>query len=107
MARKAPKGDQPRSVTEDAVTVYTYPARRKNNPPAGIEAHGSFQEAQRIRHEYNPHLAPVLRSSPETATTDGLPNRLRKALHGTLSKDEVKLPANLLDIPGEATDDKN
>jgi adenine-specific DNA-methyltransferase len=96
MARKAPKADHPQSVTEDAVTVYTYPARRKNNPPAGIEAHGSFQEAQRIRHEYNPHLAPVLRSSPEAATTDALPELLRKALHGPLSKNEVELLAYAL-----------
>jgi len=38
---------------------HTYPARRKNNPPAGLEAHGVLQEARRIRYEYNPHLPPL------------------------------------------------
>jgi adenine-specific DNA-methyltransferase len=91
MARKPAKTEDARVSAEDAVSVYTYPAKRKNNPPAGIEAQGHLQEAQRIRFAYNPHLPPVLRSSPDATGTDALPEMLQKALHGPLNRDDVQL----------------
>jgi hypothetical protein len=32
----------PKQTTDEAVTAYKYAARRKNIPPAGLEAHGSL-----------------------------------------------------------------
>jgi hypothetical protein len=70
MARKpAGAGNEPGDA-DKAVTAYTYPARRKHIPPAGLEAHGYIEEARRILYEYNPHLPPVLRSSPDAAAAD-------------------------------------
>ena len=50
--------------TGDPIASYKHPAKRKNIPPAGLEAQGVLQDAPKIRHEYNPHLPPVLRSAP-------------------------------------------
>ncbi len=96
MGRSSAKSGGARDGSEAAAAAYTYPAKRKNNPPAGLEAHGQLQEAPRIRHEYNPHLPPVLRSSPDGAGADALPELLEKALQGPLSRDEVKLLAAAL-----------
>ena len=48
-----------------AVTSIQYAAKRKNIPPAGLEAHGVVRERPKVRYEFNPHLPPVLRSSPD------------------------------------------
>ncbi|HYA42448.1 MAG TPA: site-specific DNA-methyltransferase [Syntrophobacteraceae bacterium] len=78
------------------VSAYKYPAKRKNIPPAGLEAHGLLEEAQRISYEYNPHLPPVLRSSPDAAKTDKLPDLIQKATERPLTSDEAKLLADAL-----------
>ena len=80
----------------DGVTSITYPAKRKNIPPAGLEAHGVVREAPAVRYAFNPHLPPVLRSSPEPGTTDRLPELLATAQQRKLSGDEVDLLADAL-----------
>lgn len=71
-------------------------ARRKNIPPAGIEAQGRVQEAPRVRHEYNPHLPPRLRFSNDPAQADRLPLLLRTARERALSADEAQELADAL-----------
>ena len=72
-----------------AVTSITYPARRKNLPPAGIEAHGVVREAPAVRYAFNPHLPPVLRASPEPAKADRLPELLTAARQRALTEEEA------------------
>jgi adenine-specific DNA-methyltransferase len=88
--KKAVKGG------EGKVSAYKYPAKRKNIPPAGLEAHGLLEEARRIRYEYNPHLPPVLRSSPDAARADKLPELIQKATERPLTTNEAKLLADAL-----------
>ncbi|MHC1724969.1 MAG: site-specific DNA-methyltransferase [Syntrophobacteraceae bacterium] len=95
MARQNRRNNSP-LVNEEAATVYKHTAKRKNIPPAGLEPHGYLAEAQKIIYEYNPHLPPVLRISPEAAKTDALPELLQTALQRPLSLDEVKLIAEAL-----------
>lgn len=54
----------------DAISSIKYPAKRKNIPPAGLEAQGRIQESPRVRHEYNPHLPPQLRSAADATAAD-------------------------------------
>ena len=75
MARKktnGPNGTKP--AASDSIASLKYPAKRKNIPPAGLEAQGTIQEAPKLRFEYNPHLPPVLRSATEAAEADQLPD---------------------------------
>jgi adenine-specific DNA-methyltransferase len=80
----------------DAIQAVKHRARRKNIPPAGIEAQGRVEEAPKLRHHYNPHLSPVLRSSPQPADTDRLPELLQTARQRALSDDEAQLLAAAL-----------
>ncbi len=89
-------GTGPTSDIKEKVIVYKYPSKRKNIPPAGLEAQGVIEEAQRIRYEYNPHLPPVLRSSPDAAGTDKLPELIRQAMLRPLTPDEAQLLADAL-----------
>ena len=57
----------------DSIASIKYPAKRKNIPPAGLEAQGVLKDAPKIRYEYNPHLPPVLRSA--TDATGAFPRR--------------------------------
>ena len=63
--RKKAAGDA--NVSGTAVTSIKYPAKRKNIPPAGLEAHGVVRDAPSVQYAFNPHLPPVLRSSPDPA----------------------------------------
>ena len=74
------------STTTETVTSYKYSSKRKNIPPAGLEAHGLIREVPRIRYEYNPHLPPILRSSPDAGKADHLLSLLRNALLRTLGQ---------------------
>ena len=56
--------------TSDAIASIKHPAKRKNLPPSGLEAHGVIQDTPRLRYEYNPHLPPALRSAPEATEAD-------------------------------------
>ena len=56
--------------TGNTIASVKYPAKRKNIPPAGLEAQGRIQETPKLRYEYNPHLPPVLRSATDAAEAD-------------------------------------
>lgn len=80
----------------DAISSIKYPAKRKNIPPAGLEAQGRIQEAPRVRYEYNPHLPPQLRSATDATAADKLPELLAIARQRALSADEAKILADAL-----------
>lgn len=80
----------------DAISSIKYPAKRKNIPPAGLEAQGRIQEAPRVRYEYNPHLPPQLRSATDATAADRLPELLAIARQRALSADEAKILADAL-----------
>ena len=63
----------------DSIQTVKHRARRKNIPPAGIEAQGRVEESPKVRHHYNPHLPPVLRFSRDPAAADRLPELLQTA----------------------------
>ena len=71
------------------VATIKYSAKRKNIPPAGLEAQGEIRETPTFRHQYNPHLPPVLRSAADAAATDALPELLHEATRRPLSETEV------------------
>lgn len=96
MTRKKKTNSTGPEHASDAIASIQYSAKRKNIPPAGLEAHGILQEAQPIRYEYNPHLPPVLRSSRKPGEADKLPELLAMARQRALSAEEVKLLADAL-----------
>ena len=79
-----------------AVASIQYSAKRKNIPPAGIEAHGVVRETPPVRYAHNPHLPPVLRSSPEPVKADRLPELLATARERALTPEEADLLADAL-----------
>ncbi|AWO87812.1 MULTISPECIES: site-specific DNA-methyltransferase [Bradyrhizobium] len=95
----APK-KKPEAVTKpkagEAVASLKYSAKRKNIPPAGLEAQGVLTKEPRIRYEYNPHLPTVLRSAVNAAEVDNLPELLATARRRALSAEEANLLANAL-----------
>ena len=95
MARKKNTGIASKGGGPD-VTSIQYAAKRKNIPPAGLEAQGRVREVPKIRYEFNPHLPPVLRSSAEAADTDHLPALLSEARRRALSADEAEVLAEAL-----------
>ncbi len=72
-------------------------ATRKNNPPAKIAAEGTVPVLPKIRYEYSPRLAPVLRFDP-TGGPDALPELLQKAQRGAIAPEEARLLADALRI---------
>jgi adenine-specific DNA-methyltransferase len=96
MPRKKKTDSAASANTGDSVTSIKYPAKRKNIPPAGLEAQGVLQEAPKIRYEYNPHLPPVLRSATDTTEADKLPELLATARQRALSAAEAKVLADAL-----------
>ena len=96
MPRKKKPGTIRANETAGTVTSITYPAKRKNIPPAGIEAQGVVRETSAVRYGFNPHLPPVLRSSPEPARTDQLPDLLATARQRPLTAEETELLADAL-----------
>jgi adenine-specific DNA-methyltransferase len=95
MPRK-PKTNPAALNSGDAIASIKYPAKRKNIPPAGLEAQGVLQEAPRIRYEYNPHLPPSLRSATDAAEADKLPELLAIARKRALTDEEAKVLADAL-----------
>ena len=87
--RRKPGAGRTRDSASGAVTSLTYPATRKNLPPAGIEAHGVVREAPAVRYAFNPHLPPALRSSPEPGKADRLPELLAAARQRALTVEEA------------------
>jgi adenine-specific DNA-methyltransferase len=96
MSRKKKTEAATPKITSDAIASIKYPAKRKNIPPAGLEAQGVLQESPRIRYEYNPHLPPILRSATEATEADKLPELLAIARRRALSTEEANLLANAL-----------
>jgi adenine-specific DNA-methyltransferase len=84
------------SSAGDVITSIKYPAKRKNIPPAGLEAQGVVREAPRIRYEYNPHLPTMLRSATNAKEEDKLPELLATARQRALSAEEAKVLADAL-----------
>ena len=95
MPRTRRNGDDKRDLDSKVASI-KYSATRKNIPPAGLEAQGEVRDTAAIRYEYNPHLPPVLRSSPDAETADSLPELLSKATRATLSESEAAVLAKAL-----------
>ncbi len=96
MPKASKKANKANVTTDSAVTAIKHTAKRKNIPPAGLEAQGRIQEAPKIRYEYNPHLPPVLRSAADAIGADRLPELLATARQRALSADEANLLAEAL-----------
>ena len=79
-----------------AVQAIHHRAKRKNIPPAGLEAQGRVEETPKVRLAYNPHLPPVLRVSSDPAAADRLPQLLATARERALSADEAAVLAAAL-----------
>jgi hypothetical protein len=78
------------------VASYKYPSKRKNIPPAGLAAQGTLQDAPKLRYEYNPHLPPTLRSAPDAAEADRLPEYLEVSRKRALTDSEARTLATAL-----------
>ena len=92
-----PRKKNPTGAKDKAgVASITYAAKRKNIPPAGLEAQGVVRETPRLRYEFNPHLPPELRSAPDAAAADRLPELLAAARQRALTEDEARLLADAL-----------
>ena len=89
MPRPRSNAASPRAAGEK-ITATKYPAKRKNLPPAGLEAQGRIQEAPKVRYEYNPHLPPALRSAVDAPGADALPELLQTARQRALTEEEAK-----------------
>ena len=89
MPPKKNAGTTSKRASGAAFASIKYAAKRKNIPPAGLEAQGEVRETATVRHYYSPHLPPVLRSAPDTAAADALPELLRDATRRPLSESEA------------------
>jgi adenine-specific DNA-methyltransferase len=96
MARKKKSAEAGMPGNGDAIVALKHSAKRKNLPPAGLEAQGHIEEARRIRYEYNPHLPPVLKSAKDATGVDKLPELLAIARQRALSADEAGILADAL-----------
>ena len=97
-APAAPEGlDAPGA--ERAVQATRHRAKRKNIPPAGLEAQGRVEETPKARFEYNPHLPPLLRFADEPAAADRPPQLLASLARREDLADKVQMiyidPPNL------------
>jgi adenine-specific DNA-methyltransferase len=87
---------EPLPSAADSIQSVKHNARRKNIPPAGIEAQGQVQESPRLRYAYNPHLPPRLRFSDDPAQADRLPLLLQTARTRALTELEAQELATAL-----------
>ena len=85
---RRPKREGARSG-EPPVRTVAYPARRKNIPPAGLEAQGMVREEPAVWVRYSAHLPPVLRSAPDGEAADRLRELLVAARQRALTADEA------------------
>ena len=97
MPRRKKTPTAPESASSEAVTSIKYPATRKNIPLAGLEAQGFVREEAAVYHRHDPHLPPVLRSSPDPAATDRLQELLATARQRALSGEEAGILAAALE----------
>jgi adenine-specific DNA-methyltransferase len=96
MARTKTNSAGVKPAASNSIASIKYPAKRKNIPPAGLEAQGRIQEAPKLRFEYNPHLPPVLRSATEAADADKLPELLQLSRKRALTDEEARALAAAL-----------
>jgi len=83
MARK-----KKQEAGEEQVVDLRFPeAKRKNIPPAGLEARGKVIREKQLAYAYNPHLPPVLRFDP-TGAADKLPELIEEAGKRALTPEE-------------------
>ena len=87
MPRK-PKRDSA-GAKQASVRTVAYPARRKNIPPAGLEAQGMVRDEPPVQLRYNAHLPPVLRSAADVEAADRLPELLAAVRERALTADEA------------------
>ena len=97
MPRRKKTPTAPESASSEAVTSIKYPATRKNIPPAGLEAQGFVKEEAAVYYRHDPHLPPVLRSSPDPAAADRLQELLATARQRALSGEEAGILAAALE----------
>ena len=77
------------SAGQAPVRTVVYPARRKNIPPAGLEAQGMVRDEPPVWLRYNAHLPPVLRSAPDGDAADRLQELLAAVRQRALTEDEA------------------
>ncbi len=87
MPRKSQR-DGP-SAGDAPIRTVAYPARRKNIPPAGLEAQGMVRDEPPVQVRYNAHLPPVLRSAPDGEAADRLREIVEVARERALTADEA------------------
>ena len=90
VARKTREQDQ------EPIASIKYRAQRRNIPPAGIASHGELRDEAPYQLAFNPHLPPQLRSSPDAAELDRLPELVATARDRTLTADEAETLAAAL-----------
>ena len=86
----------PPKASREPVGALQHRAKRKNLPPAGLESHGRVGKEAPHRYEFNPHLPPTLRSSPEAGDVDLLPDLVREARKRPLNEEEARALAEAL-----------
>jgi len=86
----------PPKAAREPVGALQHRAKRKNLPPAGLESHGRVGSEAPHRYEFNPHLPPALRSSPEAGDADRLPDIVREARQRVLNEEEAQILADAL-----------
>lgn len=88
--KKPTRSKQKPASLENVVEYRHKEATRKNNPPAKIAAEGVVPLMAKIKYEYSPRLAPVLRFDPD-GSPDKLPELLKEARRRPLTSEETKL----------------
>ena len=86
-----PRKPKREGASADSAPIRTvaYPARRKNIPPAGLEAQGMVRDEPPVQVRYNAHLPPVLRSAPDGEAADRLREIVDAARQRVLTADEA------------------
>ena len=86
----------PSRASRQPVGALQHRAKRKNLPPAGLESHGRVGSEAPHRYEFNPHLPPALRSSPDAGNADLLPDIVLEAQKRPLNEGEAQILAEAL-----------
>ena len=95
MARSEKDSEVGTNGSDATVRSLRYPAKRKNIPPAGLEAHGVVKNVPAMQRAYNPHLTPELKSPPDAHGADLRASQLHQII--ALSR-ERKLEQDEADI---------
>ena len=74
---------------QSAVRSVAYRTKRKNIPPAGLEAQGEVRDEPPLRYEYNAHLPPTLRWAGDADAADRLQEIVATARRRALTREEA------------------